>query len=180
MLDRWTSHGSSYFYRKPPMRFPLFVNRLMFHPIPSQSKLAAQNGDKEEQQIQALSGEAKAAESRYVELDRIMEQLYEDKVSGSLSDTRFRKLADKYENEQAALEKRIEELKYEVEHLTANRRDASTWLELIKNYADIQELDRIVLGELIEKITVGEAQVIDGVKHIEITIYYRFVGAVRL
>ena len=44
----------------------------------------------------------------------------------------------------------------------------------------IKELDRIVLGELVEKITVGEAQVIDGVKNIEITIYYRFVGAVRL
>ena len=30
------------------------------------------------------------------------------------------------------------------------------------------------------KITVGEAQVIDSVKHIEITIYYRFVGAVNI
>ncbi|MBP8641219.1 MAG: DUF4368 domain-containing protein, partial [Oscillospiraceae bacterium] len=35
-------------------------------------------------------------------------------------------------------------------------------------------------GELVEKITVGEAQIIDGVKNIDITIYYRFVGALRL
>jgi hypothetical protein len=67
-----------------------------------------------------------------------------------------------------------------VERLSANRRDTSVWLELIKNYADIKALDRIVLGELIEKITVGETQVIDGVKNIEITIYYRFVGEIRL
>jgi hypothetical protein len=144
------------------------------------SKLAAQSGDKEEQQIQSLSGEVKAAEVRVAELDRVMEQLYEDKVAGALNDTRFRKLAEKYESEQTALEKRIDELKSEIERLNANKRDASVWLELIKNYADIKELDRIVLGELIEKITVSEAQVIDGVKNIEITIYYRFVGAVRL
>ena len=144
------------------------------------SKLAAQSGNQEEQQIQALSEEAKAAETRYTELDRIMEQLYEDKITGSLNDTRFRKLADKYESEQSALEKRVGQLKTEVEKRSANKMDASAWLDLIKNYADIQELDRIVLGELVEKITVSEAQVIDGMKNIEITIYYRFVGAVRL
>ena len=62
----------------------------------------------------------------------------------------------------------------------SNKNDASAWLELIRNYTDIQELDSVVLGDLIEKITVSEAQVIDGVKHVEITIYYRFVGAVTI
>jgi DNA invertase Pin-like site-specific DNA recombinase len=144
------------------------------------ARLAAQNGDKEETRLQALSSEVKAAEARFAELDRIMEQLYEDKVTGSLNDARFRKLADKYESEQTAIEKRTEEAKSELERLNADKKDVSIWLELIKNYADIQELDRIVLGELVEKITVGEAQVIDGVKHIEITIYYRFIGAISV
>jgi len=34
---------------------------------------------------------------------------------------------------------------------------------------DIQELDRIVLGEIVQKATVGEEQVIDGVQHQGIT-----------
>ena len=144
------------------------------------AKLAAQLDGKEEQQQKALITGLKTAEDRYAELDRIMEQLYEDKIAGSLSDTRFRKLSDKYEAEQSAIEKQIQEQKSDVEHLKANRRDATAWLELIKNYTDIKELDRIVLGELVEKITVGEAQVIDGVKNVEITIYYRFVGVVNL
>jgi len=109
-----------------------------------------------------------------------MEQLFEDKVSGGLTDDRFRKLADKYEAEQRGKEKAISESRAEIERLSVNRKDASAWVELIRNYTDIQELDRVVLGELIEKITVGEAQVIDGVKHIEVTIYYRFVGAVSV
>ena len=143
-------------------------------------RLAAQSGDKEVWQIEALLDEMKAAEARFTELDRIMEQLYEDKVSGSLSETRFHKLADKYEDEQLSLEKQAKEREAEVERLNANKKDASVWLDLIKNYTDIRELDRIVLGELVEKITVGESQVIDGVKHMDVTIYYRFVGAVNV
>jgi site-specific DNA recombinase len=144
------------------------------------SKLAALNGNKEEKQIYAYTEELKAAETRFSELDRIMEQLYEDKVVGELSDNRYRKLSEKYEAEQTALEKRREVLRVEIELLNMSKRDTSEWLELIRNYADLQELDRIVLGELVEKITIGEAQIIDGVKNIEITIYYRFVGVVRL
>ena len=143
------------------------------------AKLAAQNGDKEERRIQAISDEMLAAETRYAEIDSIVEQLYEDKVAGNLSSTRFNKLADKYEAEQSNQGKRIAELKSEIGRLNANKRDVSSWLELIKNYADIRELDRIVLGELVEKITVGNAQIIDGEKHIEVTIYYRFVGAIN-
>ncbi len=144
------------------------------------SRLAAENGDKEDQRIQILSGELKDAEARFSEIDRIIGTLYEDKVTGKLSDIRFHKLTGTYETEQSALEKRIAEIRAETERLNANRQDISTWLKLIRNYTDIQELDRTVLGELIEKITVGESKVIDGVKHTEVTIYYRFVGVVRL
>jgi hypothetical protein len=142
--------------------------------------LAAQNGDKEEQRIKALSAELLATEMRCTELDRIMEQLYEDRVGGDLTEDRFRKLSDKYESEQASKEKTVSEKRAEIEQISANRQNSSAWVELIREYADIKELDRIVLGELIEKITVGEAQVIDGVKHMDITIYYRFVGAVSI
>ena len=143
------------------------------------SLLAAQNGDTEEQRIQTLTAALKAAEARCAELDGIIEQLYEDKVGGGITEARFRKLTAKYEAEQSAKEKAASEIKAEIERTIANKKDASAWLELIRNYTDIQELDRVVLGELIEKITVGEAQVIDGEKHVDITIYYRFVGAVN-
>lgn len=144
------------------------------------ANLAAQNGDEEERQLQTLTGELKAAEARFDEIDRTIEQLYEDKIAGRLTDGRFQKLSSKYEAEQAIVEKKIEVLAAEIERLSADKQDISAWLELIRSYADIQELDRIVLGELVEKITVGEVQIIDGVKHMEITIYYRFVGAVSI
>ena len=144
------------------------------------SSLAAQNGDTEEQRIQTLTAALKAAEARCAELDGIIEQLYEDKVGGEITEARFRKLTAKYEAEQSAKEKAASEIKAEIERTIANKKDASAWLELIRNYTDIQELDRVVRGELIEKITVGESQVIDGEKRVDTTIYYRFVGAVTI
>ena len=50
---------------------------------------------------------------------------------------------------------------------------------MIRNYTRITKLDRTVLSELVEKITVGEAKEIDGKKVTDVTIYYRFVGAVN-
>ena len=141
-------------------------------------KLALQYGNSEGLRLQALSDELKIAKSRHTELDHIIEQLYEDKVAKRLTAGRFQKLSEKYEAEQSAIEKKIDVLITEIQSLSEKKKDTSAWVELIKEYADIQELDRIVLGELIEKVTVGETKIIDGAKHVEITIYYRIVGAV--
>ena len=37
----------------------------------------------------------------------------------------------------------------------------------------------IVLSELIDKITVGEAKMVDDEKQVDVTIYYRFIGTVQ-
>ena len=117
-------------------------------------RLAEMNENPEKKQMQVITDDLKSTEARYKELDRILEQLYEDKVAQRISEDRFGKHSERYETEQAAVAKRIDALKTELEQLRANKRDASAWLELIRKYADLQELDRIVLGELIEKITV--------------------------
>jgi len=136
------------------------------------------SGDKEERQMQALSAELSAAKARSLELDRIIKRLFEQSVCGTITDNRFQKLNAEYESEQAMLEKRIGEVQNELDTIQQNRRDSSAWLDIIKEYADIRELDRIVLSELIDKITVGESRIVDGEKVIDVTIYYRFIGAV--
>ncbi len=141
-------------------------------------RLLSVNDDKEERQIQALNAELSTAKARYFDLDRIIKRLFEQSVSGIITDSRFQKLNAEYEAEQSGLEKRIEEIQNELDTVQQNRRDLSAWLEVIKEYADLRELDRIVLSELIDKITVGEARMMDGEKVIDVTIYYRFVGAI--
>ena len=45
-------------------------------------------------------------------------------------------------------------------------------------YLDVQELDREIVEELIDHIEIGERSIIDGQRHQDIKIFYRFVGVV--
>jgi hypothetical protein len=56
------------------------------------------------------------------------------------------------------------------------RQSAEFFLENVRPYANIRELDAAVLNSLIEKITVAEPEMVDGKKIQKITIYYKFIG----
>jgi len=51
-----------------------------------------------------------------------------------------------------------------------------SFMKLAAKYNDVQELDRAIVHELIEKIVVHQAQRIDGQWVQQIDIYYRFIG----
>ena len=59
--------------------------------------------------------EKEEAEKRIVELDKIIQSLYEDKVAGKISEERYIKMSDNYEAEQKALTERLNYLKAEIE-----------------------------------------------------------------
>lgn len=142
------------------------------------TQLADLGESKDSQRIQALQAQLKIAKARYSELDRLIEKLFEESAMGRMSDSRYQKLSIKYEAEQMDLEKQIQDCQSEISRIQQNQQDTSAWLALIKDYADIKELDRIVLSELIDRIIVGETKVVDGKKTVNVTIYYRFVGAI--
>ena len=52
------------------------------------------------------------------------------------------------------------------------------WADTIRRYLDLQELDREIVEELIDHIEIGERSVIDGQRHQDIKIFYRFVGMI--
>lgn len=52
------------------------------------------------------------------------------------------------------------------------------WARTIRQYLDLQELNREIIEELIDHIEIGERTIIDGQRHQDIKIYYRFVGLV--
>ena len=51
------------------------------------------------------------SEKRIAELDRLFTRLYEDNVSGKISDERFAQLSSNYDNEQKQLKQTVSELK---------------------------------------------------------------------
>ena len=140
--------------------------------------ILSMNDEKDESQLNLLRKELASCQSRTEEINKIVKRLYEDNVCEKLSDERFSDLFAEYELEQLGIKKRIEEIQDTIQLLEENRKDSTAWTELIQNYSEIRELDRIVLSELIDKITVSETMIVDGEKTVDITIYYRFVGAI--
>ena len=115
------------------------------------------------------------AEQRIAELDLIISRLYEDNVTGKLTDERFIKLSRDYEREQSNLKSMAEVLRKELKHQEQQKTNAKAFVSAVRKYTDLQELDATVLREFIERIEVSHAE--RWAKTREITIVYNFIGA---
>jgi DNA invertase Pin-like site-specific DNA recombinase len=130
-------------------------------------------------EAKALSRERRKLEKRTSELDRLFAALYEDKVSGNITERNYKMMAEKYEAEQEAVSERLGVVVSELEAKGVNDRGAADFVGLIRDYDGITELTPAILNALIERITVSEKYTgDDGQKEQRITINYRFVGSV--
>lgn len=120
----------------------------------------------------------KQAEDRHRMLDTLIQRIYEDNVAGKISDARFRKMMDAYEQEQAQLSKVIGELRSSVDEMRSQAINTGRFMKLVKKYTDITELNAEILREFIQKIIVHQAEKKDGHRTQRITIVYNFIGEV--
>ncbi len=140
--------------------------------------LSMQTDSKDKQKLKELNSELETLKSRYTELNAIIKRLYEDNVTGRITDERFDFLINEYEKEQTEVKQKIEDAERSIKDIENSKVDLTAWIELIQKYTHIDKLDRTILGELIDKITVGETKTIDNKKSVDITIYYKFIGAI--
>jgi len=54
--------------------------------------------------------------------------------------------------------------------------NTALWMRHIRQYTQLEVLDEAILIELVERIEVGEPQLVDGKKTCEVKIVYRYVG----
>lgn len=121
-------------------------------------------------------GEAK---NRIEEIDQIINRLYEDKVSGGLSPERFAKMLATYEAEQETLRAKCETLQVQITAAGTTSDNAKQFIRVVRKFTEMQELTPEIVATLIERVEVGQAQVIDGVKKQEIKITYNFIGNIQ-
>ena len=115
--------------------------------------------------------------ARDKELDGLFERLYEDNVSQKISDARFAKMSQRYEQEQGENAKRIKALRLELKKSEGQRMDIDTFLETVRRYTNATEITQRMVAELIDHIDVYHAEKQDGVTTQHITIYYNCIGA---
>ena len=124
--------------------------------------------------------EKEEAEKRIVELDKIIQSLYEDKVAGKISEERYIKMSDNYEAEQKALTERLNYLKAEIEKAKTQYDNIQRFLAVVKKYSDFDELTPEILRAFVDKVIIHEKVKVDGRYVHTIEIIYNFVEAIDL
>lgn len=115
-------------------------------------------------------------EKRYTQLDGLFQRIYEDNVSGKLSDERFVKLSQGYEAEQKDLQSEIEALRMELSQEKQQSVNVKSFLSTVKKYTEIPELTSEIVHEFIDRIIVHEADKSSGKRIQEIEIIYNHIG----
>ena len=147
--------------------------------------LIEQNEDGGTRRNAAKKKELEATENRIAELSAIFKRLYEDSVTGRISDERFTELSADYEAEQKELKERAARLREELSKAQEATANAEKFMNVVRRHTTIEELTPTLLREFVEKIVVHESVALDGkrrgkLRRQEIEIYYSFVGKVEL
>ena len=143
--------------------------------------LIEQNEDGGKRRNAAKRKELDAAEKRIAELSAIFKRLYEDSVTGRISDERFAELSADYEAEQKQVKSRAAELQAELAKAQEATVNAEKFMKVVRKYTSFEELTHTLLREFIEKIVVHECSYDEnGTRRQDIDIYYSFVGKVEL
>ena len=124
--------------------------------------------------------ELKTLLARDDELDGLFERIYEDNVSGKLSNDRFAKMSRRYEDEQKELAEKIKKLRSEIEKQSSRSMTTDMFIGLVRKYTRARKLTPRMLNELIEKIEVFNAEKIDGVWEQRLRIHYNCVGTIEI
>ena len=146
-------------------------------------RMVTQKGEKElNRQLRENSSELAREEERIRQLDTIITRLYEDNISGKVSDERFIKISASYEAEQKALNSRVSELRTFIGETKEQRLNAESFLGMVRKYSEITELTPEIVRAFVEKIEVQQPEKVPGTgtKRQTIVIFWNFIGAVDI
>ena len=132
----------------------------------------AQFGKDNKRQRQQLQKE----EHRSKEIDTIIQKLYEDNLLGKISDERFVKLSQSYEEEQKQLQTSISDLTEKLAKQQEDNLNISKFMTRILKYTELPELTVEIVNELIDKIVIHKPTGTKRNRIIQIDIYYNFIG----
>lgn len=119
-------------------------------------------------------------EKRYDELTALIRSLYENLVSGLLPERQYKQLMKQYDEEQAELETKIEEMKKSLAEEKVNTVDIKHFISLIRKCKEPTEISDLMFHELIDKIVVYEAEGVGKARTQKVDIYFNYVGQVDI
>ena len=123
------------------------------------------------QQIPELKTKNEEADRRYI-------KLYDDRTQGIVSESKFRLLSARIEEDQNELLAEIAELEKKLENASADIHAVEASADGFAECTQIKELSSELLNRLIEKIEVSEPKTVNGERTQVVRIFYKFVGVI--
>lgn len=127
----------------------------------------------------AMRKELAQAQRRMSELDTLFRRVYEDSVSGKLTEERASKLTHGYEQEQAALKERVDALTAQLDEAQDKTQGVEKFVALVRKYTEVQDLTPAIVNEFIQRIDVHAPDKSSGHRQQRVDIIYNFVGMVE-
>ena len=142
------------------------------------SSIAVRLGTTEKNNVRQAEREIKKARKRLAELDTMFVKTYEEHARDEISDRNYNTLVTAYEKEQNELEAVVGKYEKAISAERTNSENAVNFVDLIKHYADVDELTQALLNTLIDRIEVHEPEEIDDGYIQKLDVYYKFVGII--
>ena len=135
-------------------------------------QLAESCSAEQKAQSETLARQIMKNKERLEILEKMISRLYEDMISGKISEANFEVMIKKAQDEQAEVRKAIEQDQELLKQSMQSTENARKWLEMVQDYVQIDELTPEILHRLIKEIVVHEAIDPNGHRNISIEIHY--------
>lgn len=111
--------------------------------------------------LSALKNEIKTTQKKVEEINRRLDQLYEDKLNGILQEADFLRISQKFVKERNEIEIKYKELTDRFQSLqgmqdTREKNDTEKMNNLINEFIQMKEIDKATLFRLIDKIEIDK------------------------
>ena len=143
------------------------------------TQLLAREQSASVERTKTLQAELNAIGKRLPELDKLIQSAYEDKVLGRIPESVCVNLLNQYEAERREKQERRKEPTEQLAARLETESSVDAWLDMMQDYAQLEELDRPTLVRLIQKIEISERYTVDDHEERDIHIYYNFVGYIE-
>ena len=153
----------------------IMLNVQVFEKEFARKQMACYTEDKKKQ-LAAKRRELEKAQKRIVEIDTLIQKIYEDNASGKLSDERYMTLSTSYETEQQMLKAAVPEMQAYWETETDKTVNLQQFIRKVKKITELKALTPELIHEFVEKIVVYAPKYLDGKRIQIVNIHYSGVG----
>lgn len=130
--------------------------------------------------LKVLHKKAEKVDKRLDELDRLYMHLYEDSVSGKISDEKFALMSRTYENKERDLRIESAKLQEEIDSQENKINDLEEFVKRVNKYVDLEEINAYAVHELIKAIYIEAPDRSSVRKTQRIHIQYDLVGFIPI